>query len=80
MIAGDERVEAVTYVSNRDHPQYVGGLSLEAQAEIIAHAQGSRGANADYLLNTVESLEALKLHDPDLVALARLVQERRPAS
>lgn len=80
VIAGDERVEAVTYVSNRDHPQYVGGLSLEAQAEIIAHAQGSRGANADYLLNTVESLEALKLHDPDLVALARLVQERRPAS
>ena len=50
----------------RAHPQYCGGLSLEEQAEVIARAVGPRGPNADYLLNTVESLEALGLHDPEL--------------
>ena len=74
--AGGEAVEALAYVSNRAHPQYRGGLSLEAQAEVIARARGPRGPNADYLLNTVDSLEALGLHDPDLVRLAALVRAR----
>lgn len=69
-------VPALAYVSNRDHPQYRGGLSLEEQAEVIARAAGPRGPNADYLLNTVDSLEALALHDPDLVRLAALVRAR----
>jgi cation transport protein ChaC len=58
------------------HEQYRGGLTLEAQAEVIAHARGPRGPNAEYLLNTVASLEALGLHDPDLVQLAELVRGR----
>ena len=71
-------MEALAYVSNPAHPQYRGGLSLEEQAEVIARAHGPRGPNADYLLNTVESLEALGLHDPDLVRLAGLVRGRLP--
>ena len=73
---GGAEVEAVTYVSNRAHPQYRGGLSLDAQAEIIARAEGPNGLNADYLLNTVDSLEALGLHDPDLAQLAGMVRAR----
>jgi len=73
-----EMVEALAYVTNRAHPQYRGGLSLEDQAEVIARARGPRGPNADYLLNTVDSLEALGLHDPDLVRLAELVRVRLP--
>ena len=69
-------VEALAYVSNRAHPQYRGGLSLEAQAEVIARAVGPKGANRDYLLNTVASLDALGLHDPDLARLVELVGER----
>ena len=69
-------VEALTYVSNPAHAQYRGGLSLEAQAEVIARAVGPKGPNRDYLVNTVESLEALGLHDPDLARLAELVRER----
>ena len=47
---------------------------------MIARAEGPRGLNADYLLNTVDSLEALGLHDADLVRLAELVRSRvRPA-
>lgn len=69
-------VEALAYVSNPDHPQYRGGLTMDEQATIIAHAHGPRGPNADYLLNTVDSLEALGLHDPDLVDLAHRVREK----
>jgi cation transport protein ChaC len=69
-------VEAVAFVSNRAHPQYRGGLSLDEQADVIAAAVGPNGPNADYLLNTVEGLEALGLHDPDLVALADKVRRR----
>ncbi|HRO12150.1 gamma-glutamylcyclotransferase [Amaricoccus sp.] len=71
-----EAVEALVYVSNPAHAQYRGGLSLEAQAEVIARAVGPRGPNRDYLLKTVESLETLGLHDPDLARLAELVRER----
>ena len=72
-------VAALAYVSNRAHAQYRGGLDLEAQAEVIARARGPRGPNADYLLNTVESLEALGLHDEELVRLAHLVRSRMAA-
>jgi cation transport protein ChaC len=68
-------VEALAYVSNPSHAQYRGGLSLEAQAEVIARAVGPRGANVDYLLNTVAGLDALGLHDEDLGRLAELVRE-----
>jgi cation transport protein ChaC len=73
---GGSEVEATTFVSNRAHPQYRGGLSLEDQAEVIARAIGPRGPNSDYLLNTVASLEALGLHDPELHHLAELVRRR----
>jgi cation transport protein ChaC len=73
-------VEALAFVSNRQHPQYRGGLSLDEQAEVIARAVGPKVANTDYLLNTVESLEALGLHDPDLVELATMVRRRLAAA
>ena len=44
---------ALAYVISRDHVQYCGGLELERQAQIIAHAVGGRGPNTDYLFNTV---------------------------
>ena len=71
---GGEEVEAVTYVTNRAHPQYRGGLSLETQAAVIARAIGPRGPNAEYLLNTAAGLAALGIADPDLERLAALVR------
>jgi glutathione-specific gamma-glutamylcyclotransferase len=73
-------VEAIAYVSNPAHPQYAGGLTLDEQAEVIARARGPRGPNSDYLLNTVDSLEALGIHDPDLAHLALLVRARLAGS
>ncbi|NVK15050.1 MAG: gamma-glutamylcyclotransferase [Rhodobacteraceae bacterium] len=68
-------VTAVTYVIDPHHVQYCGGLSLEDQAQIIAHAVGGRGPNTEYLYNTAEHLAEIGLHDSDLDWLASRVRE-----
>ncbi len=70
-----ERLEALTYVIERDHVQYCGGLPLEEQAQIIARATGGRGPNRDYLYATAEHLASLGIADPDLEWLAGRVKE-----
>ncbi|QOL82545.1 gamma-glutamylcyclotransferase [Pseudooceanicola spongiae] len=68
-------VEAVTYVIDAAHVQYCGGMPLEAQARIIAHAHGGMGPNAEYLWNTARHLDDLGLSDADLTWLAARVTE-----
>jgi len=72
-LQGGEQVQAVTYVIDRAHGQYCGGLPLEEQAQIIARAVGGRGTNRDYLVNTARHLAELGLRDPDLEWLAARV-------
>ncbi|MBY6049856.1 gamma-glutamylcyclotransferase [Vannielia litorea] len=62
--------QALAYVIDREHVQYCGGLTLERQAEIIAHAHGGRGPNTEYLFNTADHLAELGIADPDLAWLA----------
>jgi len=71
---GRAPVTAVTYVIDADHDQYCGGLPLEEQANIIAHAVGGRGPNTEYLFNTTAHLAEIGLHDPDLDWLATRVR------
>lgn len=59
-------VTAVTYVIDPHHVQYCGGISLEEQAQIIAHAAGGRGPNTEYLYNTADHLAEIGLADEDL--------------
>ncbi|WP_027244465.1 gamma-glutamylcyclotransferase [Leisingera daeponensis] len=74
-LADGSMVTAVTYVIDPHHVQYCGGLSLEEQAQIIAHAVGGRGPNTEYLYNTAEHLAEIGLHDNDLDWLAGRVRE-----
>jgi cation transport protein ChaC len=71
--AGD-RVRAVTYVIDRDHDQYCGGLDLDEQARIIARAVGGRGPNTEYLWNTAAHLRDLGIEDAELSWLAEKVR------
>ncbi|MEM8981040.1 MAG: gamma-glutamylcyclotransferase [Pseudomonadota bacterium] len=73
----NRRVQAVTYVINRDHWQYCAGLSLEEQAQIIAEAHGGRGPNWEYLNNTAQHLREIGLSDSDLNWLEQRVGELR---
>lgn len=68
------QVQALVFVIDPDHVQYCGGLPLEEQAQIIAHAVGGRGPNRDYLFSTAEHLASLGIADDDLDWLARRVR------
>ena len=68
-------IEAVTYVIDPDHVQYCGGLTLDAQAKIIAHAVGGRGPNPEYLYNTADHLAELGIADAELSRLATTVRQ-----
>lgn len=66
----ERRIDALTYVVDRGHPQYAGKLSLDERLGIIRSAHGQSGANPDYVLSTVAALEALGCRDAELHALA----------
>jgi cation transport protein ChaC len=74
-LSDGRRITAVTYVIDPHHVQYCGDLSLEQQAQIIAHAVGGRGPNTEYLYNTAAHLSEIGLHDGDLDWLAGRVRE-----
>ncbi len=67
------RVEAVTYVIDPGHEQYV-HLEMEEQAHIIAAAHGGRGPNDEYLHNTASHLADLGIRDADLEWLSERVR------
>lgn len=73
--AEGQTLMCLTYVIDPDHVQYCGGLGLEEQAQIIAHATGGRGPNRDYLWNTAAHLTDLGIADPDLEWLSQRVRE-----
>lgn len=74
-LADGRGVEAVAYVVDTEHEQYVGDLAPEEQARIIACAVGGRGPNAEYLWNTARHLRELGITDPDLDWLAARVRD-----
>ncbi|WP_037254663.1 gamma-glutamylcyclotransferase [Roseobacter sp. SK209-2-6] len=74
-----EKVDAICYVIDPSHEEYCGALTLEAQAQIIAHASGSRGPNSEYLFNTCKSIERLEIFDENLEILQKRVSELQNA-
>jgi len=70
-----ETVRALSYVVDTGHVQYVGGMELEQQAQIIARAVGGRGPNTEYLWNTVSHLSELGISDDELEWLNTRVRE-----
>ncbi len=49
-------VDALTFLSDRAHPQWAGVLDLDVQARLIAGATGLSGRNVDYLRDLVRHL------------------------
>jgi cation transport protein ChaC len=72
---GDGRkVEALTFLSDRGHPQWAGNLSLDAQAALIAGATGLSGRNTDYLRDLVGHLREAGARDRVMEALLTRVE------
>jgi glutathione-specific gamma-glutamylcyclotransferase len=66
-------VKAVTYVVDRAHVQYAGPLNVAQAVARVSGAVGRSGANEEYVLNTVEHLNALSIRDHWLEAVASRV-------
>lgn len=79
-LADGRQIEAVAYVIDQTHEQYMQDLDLEAQARVIAAATGGRGPNDEYLHNTTAHLTQLGIADPDLDWLSTRVRELRQQS
>lgn len=67
---------ALGFVVKRDHPQYTRKLTIDEQAEVIAHACGAFGSSADYLERTRVSLATHGIVDLYLERLAASVAAR----
>lgn len=69
-------IRALVVVTDRTHPGYLPGLTLEVIVEALATAAGERGSMAEYLRSTVEHLESRGIHDRYLWEIQKLVAER----
>ena len=63
-------LKALTYLVDRNHAQYAGGLSFEAQLRIVRGGKGQAGGNAEYVMRTLRHLEETGVHDDLLSNLA----------
>ena len=72
----DRRVEALTYVVDRGHPQYAGKLSLDQRLHLIRQGHGRSGPNRDYVLATVAELEALGCRDAGIACAGGAAEGR----
>ena len=73
-LAGAARVEALVFLSDRNHPQWAGDLDLEAQARLIAGATGLSGRNVDYLRDLVTHLRDEGVADRTMEGLLARVE------
>jgi len=65
------RVRALCYVVDRSHVQYAGRLTLAESLHHVRQCHGTSGPNRDYVLETVQALEALGYRESDLHLLAK---------
>jgi cation transport protein ChaC len=66
---------ALTFTANPASPNYTGQLSTEEVAACLSKACGHWGTGAEYLLQTVLSLELQGFHDPYLWELQERVAD-----
>lgn len=78
--SGDRTIRAITFCIDRNSGRYVSGLTVEAIADVLATAVGTRGSMAEYLFATVQHLEDMGIHDPHLWQLQSLVADRIEAA
>src|ERR1700685_572747 len=68
------RVQALCFIVDRSHVQYAGRLSLNERLHLVRQGHGRSGANCDYVIETVQAVEALGYPETDLhLPAARLL-------
>jgi len=72
---GDIAAHALAFIADPAKSSYAGRLTAEQTAALIARGIGARGANVEYLANTLRHLDQLGVHDPHLHNIFTLVQQ-----
>ena len=67
-------VRAITYVADHTHYQFADDLPIDKMVELVRQGHGKSGPNVDYVLNTIDHLDELGVHDPKLHALADILK------
>ncbi|MBP7705413.1 MAG: gamma-glutamylcyclotransferase [Caulobacter sp.] len=75
-IEGAGEVGSLVFLSDTDHPQWAGALTLEQQADLIAGASGLSGRNIDYLSDLVVHLHEDRVRDSCMERLLEMVHAR----
>ncbi len=73
-LADGRTVNALTFLSDRSHPQWAGDLDLDVQARLIAGAVGLSGRNIDYLRDLVLHLREAGAGDENMETLLAQVE------
>ncbi len=64
LIGHDKDVEAITYVVDEDHDQFLGEMTREEILVLVRQGVGQAGRCDDYVRNTAAELRSLGLSDP----------------
>jgi cation transport protein ChaC len=70
-------VRAVAYMVDRTHEQYAGLLPREELLRLVKDSSGGSGANADYVVSTVEHMRSAGIRDATLEWLADELRSQR---
>lgn len=73
-LADGRRADALVFLSDVNHPQWAGALSLEEQAALIAGSAGLSGRNIDYLRDLVVHLREQGVRDHGMEHLLSMVE------
>ena len=65
-LPGGQRVRALAFVADPDHPSYVRELDLHGRARLVAQGIGKRGPCVDYIRNTLDHMHEVGVRDPHL--------------
>ena len=76
-LSDGRQYNAVTYVADPVHPQYVRGLGASDAARIVSGASGRSGPNEDYVVNTIQHLQDMGIRDALLESIAAGVRDIR---
>ncbi|HRD47005.1 MAG TPA: gamma-glutamylcyclotransferase [Caulobacter sp.] len=80
MVDGAGEVACLVFLSDKDHPQWAGALTLDQQADLIAGATGLSGRNVDYLSDLVAHLHDDQVRDACMERLLLMVEAREASA
>ena len=69
VVANDRRVRAITFVANRHHARYVGGLPVDEIAHLLRTGKGALGTSRSYFEGLSRTLEELNVKDAGMERL-----------